>query len=306
MQYLRTRPGLQAGRVEESKVPGEGRPDLICKCENGETFYIEVKSLDIVGGEFRHREMMDDALDVQVELEERRKKGRRVTFAEGTINPYKAFGQTEGYDPRSLKLVVDTLRDKCRTAFKPSQFELGPTFALAIVVRTGLPGRPTRASPLLLRALPFRMLRLWRVVARRLRTDRHADLPPAAFRGAADGPQAHLATDGLYADANQPFRGEGLIVLDTHCGERVAYGLASSSASPEPWSVGPDRACAAIDMRCSKRRRQQLRLPPFRRSDDLTGPSPPAVLGRPRAGISIEPGVLGCNVVDPVPGFIAQ
>jgi hypothetical protein len=48
--------------------------------------------------------------------------------------------------------------------------------------------------------------------------------------------EAHLATDGLYADVNQPFHGEGLIVLDTHCGQRVAYGLASPSASPEPWS----------------------------------------------------------------------
>ena len=111
LQYLRSRPGLQAGRVEESKVPGEGRPDFVCKCDGGEIFYVEVKSLDIVSGEFRHREMMNDALDVQIELEERRKKGGRVAFAEGTIDPYtRTLGETQGYDPRSLKRVIDTLR----------------------------------------------------------------------------------------------------------------------------------------------------------------------------------------------------
>jgi hypothetical protein len=235
LQYLRSRPGLQAGRLEESKVPGQGRPDFICKCESGETFYIEVKSLDIAGGEFRHREMMDDALDVQVDLEERRKKGRRVTFAEGTIDPYKALGQTEGYDPRSLMLVVDTLRDKCRTAFKPSQFELGPTFALAIVDRLVLPGGRHALAPYYYE--PFHSGCcvsgvLWHAAYGRIGTPIFR-LPDFEGKPTLEG---HLATDGLYADDNQPFRGEGLIVLDTHCGQRVAYGLASPSASPEPWS----------------------------------------------------------------------
>lgn len=39
LQYLRSRPGLQAGRVEESTVGGEGRPDFICRFDDGQTFY---------------------------------------------------------------------------------------------------------------------------------------------------------------------------------------------------------------------------------------------------------------------------
>jgi hypothetical protein len=235
LQYLRSRPGVLAGRVDESTVPGEGRPDFICECETVGTFYIEVKSLDIVGGEFRHREMMDDAMEVQVELEERRKIGRRVTFAEGTNEPFKALGQTEGYDPRSLMLVVDTLRDKCRTAFKPSQFELGPTFALAIVDRLVLPGGPHALAPYYYE--PFHSGCcvsgvLWHAAYGRIGTpiSRPPDIEGKPTL------EAHLATDGLYADANQPFRGEGLIVLDNVGSDRVGYGLASSVASPEPWS----------------------------------------------------------------------
>jgi hypothetical protein len=194
-----------------------------------------VKSLDIVSGEFRHREMMDDALDVQVELEARRKEGRRVSFAEGTIDPYRALGQTEGYDPRSLKLTIDTLREKCRTAFKPSQFELGPTFALAVVDRLVLPGGRHALAPYYYE--PFHSGCcvsgvLWHAAYGRVGTPIFR-LPD--FEGKPTL-EAHLATEGLYADSHLAFCGEGLIVLDTHCGQRVAYGLASPLASPEPWS----------------------------------------------------------------------
>ena len=158
-----------------------------------------------------------------------------MTFAEGTIDPYKALGQTEGYDPRSLMLVVDTLRDKCRTAFKPSQFELGPTFALAIVDRLVLPGGRHALAPYYYE--PFHSGccvsgALWHAAYGRIGTPIFR-LPDFEGKPTLEG---HLATGGLYADDNQPFRGEGLIVLDTHCGQRVAYGLASPSASPEPWS----------------------------------------------------------------------
>lgn len=235
LQYLRSRPGLQAGRVEESKVQGESRPDFICKFEDGEMFYIEVKSLDIVGGEFRHLEMMNDALEVQADLDERRKEGRRVTFAEGVIAPYKALGKTTDYDPRSLKLAVDTLRNKCRSAFKPSQFGFGPTFALAVVDRLIVPGGRNALAPYYYD--PFHSGCcvsgvLWHVAYGRIGTPIFR-LPD--FEGKPTL-EAHLMTDGLYADDNQPFHGEGLIVLDTHGGRRVAYGLASSAASPEPWS----------------------------------------------------------------------
>jgi hypothetical protein len=57
LHFLRNR-RLKTERVSEAD---EGRPDFKCELEHGKVFYIEVKSLDIVGGEFRQREMMDEA-----------------------------------------------------------------------------------------------------------------------------------------------------------------------------------------------------------------------------------------------------
>jgi hypothetical protein len=54
LQFLRSRTGLKTERVPEAR---EGRPDFRCELENGRVFHIEVKSLDVVSGEFRQREM---------------------------------------------------------------------------------------------------------------------------------------------------------------------------------------------------------------------------------------------------------
>jgi hypothetical protein len=136
LQFLRDR-GLKTERVAEADA---GRPDFQCELESGKDFYIEVKSLDIVGGEFRHREMMEDALDVQIDLETQLRSGERVAMAASEISPYRGVGVTTSYDWRSLITVIDSLRSKCRQAFKSSQFTLGPTFALALLDRLVLPG----------------------------------------------------------------------------------------------------------------------------------------------------------------------
>ena len=190
LQHLRARPGLKAARVEESALEGESRPDFKCTLNNGAPFYIEVKSLDIVGGEFRQREMMDDGLNRQAELERRREadlaRGERVSMVEGEIAPYRAVGQTDGYDAWSLKLVIDTLRTKCRSAFKPSQFEMGPTFALALVDRLVLPGGRHALAPYYYAPEPAGCCLtgvLWHVA---LRADRHPGLPGAGVRGQAE------------------------------------------------------------------------------------------------------------------------
>ena len=48
--------------------------------------------------------------------------------------------------------------------------------------------------------------------------------------------EAHLATDGLYADVNQPLHGEGLIVLDTHCGQpEIRFGTVCGGEPPCPY-----------------------------------------------------------------------
>ena len=248
LQWLRSRPGVEAGRVEESRVKGEGRPDFICSIHGGDQFYIEVKSLDIVDGEFRHREMMEDGLERQVEMEERVKEGQRVTFVEGEIAPYRGVGQLQGYDLCSLKLVIDTLRDKCRSAFKPSQFEMGPTFALAVIDRLILPGRHHALAPYYYAPEPAGCCLsgvLWHLAYGRIGTPifRAPD-----FEG-KPSLEDFLTTDGLYSDPNRPFLGKGLIILNTNLGNRVAYGLGNPSAGPEPWTS--DETEAALEAVCN-------------------------------------------------------
>lgn len=252
--HLRSRPGLQAKRVEESKVKGEGRPDFECTLNEGPPFYIEVKSLDIVGGEFRNREMMDDGLERQAKLEKVREadqaKGRRVSMVEGEIAPYKAVGQNSDYDCRSLKHVIDTLREKCRSAFKASQFKMGPTFALAIVDRLIVPGGRHALAPYYYAPEPASCCLtgvLWHLAYGRIGTPvfRAPD-----FEGKPSF-ESNLTTDGLYRDSSQPFLGQGLIVLDTHCGRRVAYGLSNPETGLEQWT-GDDTE-QALDAICDAR-----------------------------------------------------
>jgi hypothetical protein len=141
LQFLRSRTGLTTERVPEAR---EGRPDFRCELENGRVFHIEVKSLDVVGGEFRQREMMEDALGAKIDLEAQLNSGKGVAFTTTEIAPYKGVGATAGYDWRSLITVIDTLRNKCRQAFKSSQFTLGPPFALALLDRLIFPVARTR------------------------------------------------------------------------------------------------------------------------------------------------------------------
>ena len=224
--FLRGR-GLRAVRVPEEK--GNPTPDFKCDLDGVPEFYIEVKSLDIAGGEFRRDEMMRDDIDVTVELERQRAEGRQVAIAEGTIDPFRKLGGD--YDPYSLIAVIDTLREKSRRAFKPEQFTRGPTFALAIVDRLLLPhGRndlaPSYYQPFQSGACVSGVL--WHAA--------YGTIGGPIFRVANfEGKptlEGRLSTDGLYTDTNQRFPGLGMVVLTREQGERKAWGL---QACKENW-----------------------------------------------------------------------
>lgn len=146
-RLLRERLGgrLRIAKIPESSVPG---PDFECELDvvrqgRPETlrFYLEVKSLDIVAATQRLPEMMDDALDVQIELERQVNAGRRIAIAEGEIAPHQPFGTSSDYDPRSTRLAVENIVAKAAGNFKNAQFQRGPTFALANLLRLPIPGQ---------------------------------------------------------------------------------------------------------------------------------------------------------------------
>jgi hypothetical protein len=214
LQFLRGRTGLKTERVPEAR---EGRPDFRCELENGRVFYIEVKSLDVVSGEFRQREMMEDALDAKIDLEAQLNSGKRVATATSEVAPYRGVGATGGYDWRSLITVIDTMRNKCRQAFKSSQFTLGPTFALALLDRLVLPGGVHALAPYYYEPIHGGACIsgvLWHASYGKIGTP---IFRICEFEGKPTL-EGYLTSDGLFSDPHQSFPAVGLITLDGHMG----------------------------------------------------------------------------------------
>jgi hypothetical protein len=136
------------GRLKIKKVPRDG-PDFECVLRYGEPgtgdrdliFYIEVKTLDIVDPVQRLPQVLDEGLDTAIELERQQLAGGKVAIAEQVIAPYRKGDVDTAYDPRSPRLVIETLINKAGGNFKASQFKRGPTFALASLLRLPLPGQ---------------------------------------------------------------------------------------------------------------------------------------------------------------------
>lgn len=75
LHFLRTK--VETWRVSEID---DQTPDFRCRLQSGKQFYIEVKTLDIVGGEHRHDEMMVDAINQAVDVDEQIAEGRAVAI----------------------------------------------------------------------------------------------------------------------------------------------------------------------------------------------------------------------------------
>ena len=140
---------LKIDKIKEIATP---TPDFKCRltCEiDGEPreleFYIEVKSLDIVHAPQNIPEIRELAMDAQLDLERQRRDGKQIAMTETEIAPFRPYKKDDGYDPRSVRGVTETLIEKAGNNFKATQFSLGPTFALANLLRLPLPGQAENA-----------------------------------------------------------------------------------------------------------------------------------------------------------------
>ena len=235
LAYLYLRDRVPTKRVPERK--DQDTPDFRCEPPDGKPFYVEVKTFDIVGGDARKRDMMDDGLDSKAELEEQIRAGKSVAMAESEIAPFRKAGETNTYDPRSLVRVIDTLREKCLGAFKEGQFEKGPTLALVVIDRLLLPSGKFDLAPYYYADFNDGGITsgvLWHLAYGRCGTPIFR-LPEFAGANSLEG---HLDRLGLFVDKTRPFLGPGLVVLHrAQCGRR-AYGLVNSSyAAQNTWSI---------------------------------------------------------------------
>ncbi|MEA3017570.1 MAG: hypothetical protein QOI38_2292 [Sphingomonadales bacterium] len=222
--------GIPTSRVSDTR----SAPDFECELEDGRSYFVEVKALEIVGGLHRNRQIMVDGLEPNIELERQLGAGKRIASATGEVAPYKrAFGD-EDYDPRSAKRVIDTVRDKCRQAFKPSQFKRGPTFALAVADRLVLHGWSSALAPYYFDDHGSTCVSgmLWQAAFGTVGTPvlRHPD-----FEGKPNV-EGHLDKAGLYADPTVPFPGLGLVVLQRSSSRRLSYGLKAPVEETDAWS----------------------------------------------------------------------
>jgi hypothetical protein len=93
-------------------------------------------------------EIREAATDAQIEIERQLQDGKTIAMTEHEIAPYRPYGSAPEYDARSVRAVIETLIEKASNNFKPSQFQMGPTFALANLLRLPLPGQgPNALAP---------------------------------------------------------------------------------------------------------------------------------------------------------------
>lgn len=126
-----------------AKIPGKKTPDFKCETEDGKTFYVEVKSFDVVTGEHANRAMLDEGMDAAIDIETQQKRGERIAMSTQVIAPY---GEQK-YGDSQVERVTTTLNSKVVNNFKPGQFDLGPTFAVAVLDKLIIPGRQCALVP---------------------------------------------------------------------------------------------------------------------------------------------------------------
>ena len=84
------------------KIPEERNKTPDYKVQyRGKDLFIELKSLNMFGGTFKHKEIMNESLDSKIDAEEQTRAGKSVGFGEQVIQPYATANKP--HDPRSVK-----------------------------------------------------------------------------------------------------------------------------------------------------------------------------------------------------------
>lgn len=210
-------------KIDEKNGKTGSTPDFKCEWK-GKVFYVEVKSFDVVHGESRHHEMMDDGLNANIDLESQVLANKKIATAITEIAPYRKSGKDADYDPRSLIRVINTLIDKSHSAFKTSQFKMGPTFAVAVCDRLLMPGRRFSLAPYYYDDFQGGAVIsgvLWHMCFGQTGTPifRHPD-----FEG-QPSLEGYMTKSGIYNDVDKVFPGLGFIAIELKESEQEIFGL---------------------------------------------------------------------------------
>ncbi len=136
-QFLRQRLG---GEYQIAKIPENAHtsPDFRCtwaRSSTPVTFYIEIKSLNVVGGGQKLNEDAESAMERAVDIEKQISAGKCVAMAARVQASYRKPGHDPDYDSKSLRCMIERTGAKLAGAFGQKQFDQGPTFAFANMMR---------------------------------------------------------------------------------------------------------------------------------------------------------------------------
>ena len=113
--------------IEKIKECDSKTPDFKVRFRD-KNIYIELKSLNMLDGVIKHKDIMYDSLDSKIEAEEQIKQGKKVGIGTSVIQPYYSYNNK--YDPSSTRLVIESLIDKVNQNIKEQQYSLGETILL--------------------------------------------------------------------------------------------------------------------------------------------------------------------------------
>lgn len=132
--YLSSK-NIKVTKIHETNT---ATPDFECifsTTDGGKkTFYIEVKTLNAIGGDSHYRKNDEETFNVEVDLEEQRKNcpHQRIYMAQRELNPW---GKALNNHAEERSAVIETLIEQIGKNIKPGQFSNKPTFLLVFVNR---------------------------------------------------------------------------------------------------------------------------------------------------------------------------
>lgn len=95
---------------------------------DGQTFYGEVKSFLMAGGNLNYKRTLNEGLQSRIDAEDEIRQGKCVGSGIQVIQPHLRNEKT--YDSSSVKLVIDNLIVKFDQNFKEEQYSQGATISL--------------------------------------------------------------------------------------------------------------------------------------------------------------------------------
>lgn len=235
-------------KIDEKGGKNGSTPDFLCH-HHGREFYVEVKSFDIVDGDFRSRELLHAGLDSNIHLEEQIQKGRSVAISEMEIAPYKKLVGNAPYDPRSLLTVIETIKAKARKAFKQSQFKAGPTFAFAGFGRLVLPGKAQCVLPYYVDDTPDGRSIVSGVLWQSC-FGKAGGIVMRQTEFGVGGIDGYLQSNGFYCDEHEPLPGIGFIAMENSSFDSACFGLCNNSLAVNKYGWDLDDAKEILNAIC--------------------------------------------------------